>query len=574
MKILLTLTVTLFCSFTGLTQYSTSWIPLPTETNVTNGATNGMWFTAQSDFTIKALMVPDGIMSNTANQSIAVLKFTGSGAASTPSMNYSVLFLVQDTYALDSIPCNVDIEVGDHIGIIGSRFNTSVNAEQSSNTTTAGYSTSIGGNATPLYRLLANSPLGNQAPNVVWMPSTSASIVRIEMYLETCQAPEPTSVTSANLSCFGDTNASISASITGSGGPYIMEWSTGDSNINSISNLGAGMYTLSITDNIGCVGDSVVEILEPDSLYAEFGYVEPLCFGASDGQITANVFGGTSPFTYLWSNSTTANPLIGAAGGNYLLSLQDSNGCAYSEWAVLTQPELLELVKDTIQDVICAGDSNGQFWVITNGGTIPYTYLWNDPQSQTLPNATNLSEDIFTLTATDLNGCIATLTDSVGHVNDLPEVDLGPDIPLPASGNIVLNAPASMNAYLWSTSSSYASLTVTLPGQYWVSITDSNTCSNSDTINILEPAPLSSSTMQSQELKIFPNPAFETLNVQLPAGLEGQFLSIVDAKGSVLHTQPLKPNSQVDLSQIPGGLYILRVDGDNSSWTSKLSVVK
>ena len=541
---------------------------------MTNGATNGMWFTAQSDFTIKALMVPDGIMSNTANQSIAVLKFTGSGAASTPSTNYSVLFLVQDTYVLDSIPCNVDIEVGDHIGIIGSRFNTSVNAEQSSNTTTGGYSTSIGGNATPLYRLQANSPLGNQAPNVVWMPSTSASIVRIEMYLETCQAPEPTSVTSANLSCFGDTNASISAAISGNYGPYVMQWSTGDSNINSISNLGAGMYTLSITDNIGCVGDSVIDIVEPDSLYAEFEYLEPLCFGQLTGQITANPVGGTSPYTLLWSNGSASNPVTNIGAGNINVTIEDSNDCIYVTTVTLGQPELLELVKDTIQDVTCAGDSNGQFWVITNGGTIPYTYLWNDPQSQTLPNATNLSEDIFTLTATDLNGCIATLTDSVGHVNDLPEVDLGPDIPLPASGNIVLNAPASMNAYLWSTSSSYASLTVTLPGQYWVSITDSNTCSNSDTINILEPAPLSSSTMQSQELKVFPNPAFETLNVQFSAGFEEHLLSIVDAKGSVLHTQPLKPNSQVDLSQIPRGLYILRVDGDNSSWTSKLSVVK
>ena len=411
--------------FVAIAQFSQGWMPLPSESNITNGPTNGFWFTAESDFTIHALKVPDDAMSSSAAQSIAVLKFTGNGASTTPSTNYSVLFLVQDTIALDSIPCNIDIYSGDHIGIIGSRFSTTSNAEQSSNTATANYSTTIGGASIPLYRLLANSPLGNQNPSVVWTAAT-ANIVRIEVFMETCEAPEPTTISVDEIACFGDTTGSISATVSGSYGPFVMEWSTGDSAVNSISNLGAGEYTLSIENSYGCVGDSVITIEEPDSLYTEFIVVEPLCYGEETGSLTSVPAGGIPPYTYSWVGGSNSSTLSNISVGPYMHTVTDSNGCEFISPGIMTQPSELELSVDTILNVTCPGDSNGEFWVSTAGGTLPYSYLWNDPFAQITPNASNLGEDFYSITATDLNGCQAVLSDSVGHIFDSPAVNLGP----------------------------------------------------------------------------------------------------------------------------------------------------
>ena len=144
MKAFVTLSI-IIASYTSIAQFSQGWMPLPSDSNITNGPTNGFWFTAESDFTIDALKVPDDAMSSSNAQSITVLKFTGSGGSTTPSANYTVLFLVQDTITSDSIPYNIDIQNGDYIGVIGSRFSTTSNAEQSSNTATSNYSTTIGG---------------------------------------------------------------------------------------------------------------------------------------------------------------------------------------------------------------------------------------------------------------------------------------------------------------------------------------------------------------------------------------------------------------------------------------------
>ena len=71
MKSLLSFAAILAFQVCALGQFSTGWMPLPSESNITNGPTQGFWFTAESDFTIKALKVPDDAMSSTAAQSIA-----------------------------------------------------------------------------------------------------------------------------------------------------------------------------------------------------------------------------------------------------------------------------------------------------------------------------------------------------------------------------------------------------------------------------------------------------------------------------------------------------------------------
>ncbi|MDC1221506.1 T9SS type A sorting domain-containing protein [Salibacteraceae bacterium] len=571
MKAFITLII-LIASYTSIAQFSQDWIPLPSESNITNGPTNGFWFTAESDFTIDALKVPDDAMSSSNAQSIAVLKFTGSGASTTPSTNYTVLFLVQDTITSDSIPCNIDIENGDHIGVIGSRFSTTSNAEQSSNTATSNYSTTIGGQSIPLYRLLANSPLGNQNPSVVWTAS-SATIVRIEMFLETCSAPEPSSITIDELACFGDTTASISATVSGSFGPFVMEWSNGDSAVNSISNLGAGEYTLSIANSYGCIGDSVITIEEPDSLYTDFIVVEPLCHDEATGTITSTPVGGIPPYSYNWVGGSTSNTLSNLTVGPYMLTVTDSNGCEFITPGVMTHPTELVLAIDTIMDVNCPADSNGEFWVATVGGTVPYTYLWNDPMAQTNPNATDLKEGYYSISATDLNGCVSVLSDSVGHIYDRPSVNLGADQALPNSGTLTLNGPGNMTSYLWSTQSTYPSIIVPFAGTYWIWVEDENGCTNSDTIVIFEPTPEGISEFETEGLSLSPNPASgsSTLTFDEP-GIQYQ-VQIVNQHGQLVFLETASNKLQLNCVDLPSGNYFIIATSQKDNILAKLQVI-
>ena len=573
MKSLLSFAAILAFQVCALGQFSTGWMPLPSESNITNGPTQGFWFTAESDFTIKALKVPDDAMSSTAAQSIAVLKFTGNGASSTPSTNYSVLFLIQDTITSDSIPCNVDIENGDHIGIIGSRFSTTSNAEQSSNTAASNYSTTIGSTTVPLYRINANSPLGNQSPSVVWSPNSSAPIVRIEMYLETCEAPEAGTIEIDDIQCFGDTTATISATATGSYGPFVMKWSTGDSAVNSISNLGAGEYTLSIANSYGCIGDSVITIEEPDSLYTDFTVVEPLCYGEATGTITSTPVGGTPPYSYSWVGGSTSNTLTSLTSGPYMHTVTDSNGCEYIAPGVMTQPSELVLITDTIMNVTCPGDSNGQFWVATTGGTLPYTYLWNDPMAQTSPNASDLMEGYYSISATDLNGCVTILSDSVGHVYDSPAVNLGADQPMPNSGTLTLFGPGNMASYLWSTQSTYPSIIVPFAGTYWIWVEDENGCTNTDTIEIFEPTPEGISEFETEGLSLSPNPAnsSSTLIFDEP-GIQYQ-IQIVNQHGQLVFSKTASNSLQLSCVDLPSGNYFIIATSHKDQIMSKLQVI-
>ncbi len=56
MKVFIT-TIISVASYTSIAKFSQDWIPLPSESNITNGPTNGFWFTAESDFTIDVLKV-------------------------------------------------------------------------------------------------------------------------------------------------------------------------------------------------------------------------------------------------------------------------------------------------------------------------------------------------------------------------------------------------------------------------------------------------------------------------------------------------------------------------------------
>src|SRR5690606_19596521 len=135
-------------------------------------------------------------------------------------------------------------------------------------------------------------------------------------------------LTVTDASCSGINDGSASVSTTGGTGSYTYNWSVaGSGNTSSVSNLGAGNYSLTVTDANGC--DTVLSFVvnQPVSLNVSVTTTDETCLTGNDGTATANVSGGNSPYSYLWSTTDTSSSISGLSAGNYLLTVTDVNGC-------------------------------------------------------------------------------------------------------------------------------------------------------------------------------------------------------------------------------------------------------
>lgn len=308
------------------------------------------------------------------------------------------------------------------------------------------------------------------------------------------------------VSCYGASNGS--ATVTNMGGipPYTVLWSNG-ATTNSISNLVANTYTVTVTDMNACVKTTSVVITQPNPLLG--GLNSPLhtsynisCFGGSDGAITVNVNGGVQPYIYIWSNGATGTSITGLPAGSYSVTATDANGCSIFFNKTLTQPSLLTAnaavnIQYNGEDVSCFGGSDGQAIVNVTGGVSLSTVLWSN-NANTLV-AIGLASGSYTVTVTDNNGCMAssgvTLTDPIAitgssmitssygtygtHITCFGSTD-GSALATASGGTGTLS-------YIWSNGQNTAALTNVGSGTYTVSVTDSNNCLFTSSVEIVSP---------------------------------------------------------------------------------------
>jgi len=234
------------------------------------------------------------------------------------------------------------------------------------------------------------------------------------------------------------------------------------------------------------------------------------CYGVSDGQAFAYGVGGTGPYSFSWTGTSqivdTVNTL---AAGLDTVTLTDSRGCIATDTVMIHQPGELIVSEDARVYAYCVGVNTASISVSTQGGTTPYSYLWNDnlPQfSQTTATAINLYAGIYTVIVTDDRGCIDSITIDVDSVSS--DFSLVID-PLGATGTsiscygandgaLVVSVDGSSSSvapytYQWigpGFSSTNASITNLSAGLYSVTVTDANNCIVNESQTITEPPPL------------------------------------------------------------------------------------
>ena len=223
--------------------------------------------------------------------------------------------------------------------------------------------------------------------------------------------PLTVAINTTDVWCINQSNGTAQAIPSGGTGPYTYQWSTGTFPwTDQITGLSAGAYTVTVTD-ANCPAAAVSQIctiLGPSAIVPIISITDALCYGGATGQILLSVSGGAGPYTYAWSNGTSANPAVGLVAGNYTCTITDFNGCDIpSGNIVVGEPTQIAYTAFT-DSVDCFGDANGNATVtVTPGtGTGPYTYLWNYAGASTSATASGLVTGTYTCTITDFNSCI------------------------------------------------------------------------------------------------------------------------------------------------------------------------
>ena len=212
-----------------------------------------------------------------------------------------------------------------------------------------------------------------------------------------------TSQTNVSCSGLGSAVAFANYGIT----PYTYMWSPTGGTTDSASGLSGGTYTITVTDSTGCPVTASVTIAQPPALniyaYPDTGIT---CNGDKNGSAYVYATGGTTPYTYSWSNGQTTNIITGLSSGTYTVTVSDSCGSSGTASVNITQPAALTATSGVIY-TSSSSTCDGMAWVTSAGGTPPYIYSWS-PGGGTTDTIKNLCNSNYCCTITDNNGCTQT----------------------------------------------------------------------------------------------------------------------------------------------------------------------
>ena len=288
-----------------------------------------------------------------------------------------------------------------------------------------------------------------------------------------------------SVSCFGAADGAVSASVSNGQAPYEYLWSTG-ATTESISNVPAGSYSLTVSDNGECVSVSTVVVSQPDNLQLSLTATAQSSFDTNDGSATATTTGGTTPYTFAWSNGADTPVIEGLAPGNYSLTLTDANGCTQISTVTVNSFNCTVAATASITNVSCFGNTDGSIQINFTGGSEPFSVNWNDDQTGAL--RTDLPAGAYEAIITDANNCPLALLLTVNQPAALlANTSASDESAYQANDGFISANPAGGVApysYLWSTGDTTQQLQNLSPGDYALTITDHNGCTVSSTLTV------------------------------------------------------------------------------------------
>ncbi|MGI6323988.1 MAG: gliding motility-associated C-terminal domain-containing protein [Bacteroidales bacterium] len=309
-----------------------------------------------------------------------------------------------------------------------------------------------------------------------------------------------------NVKCFGAATGSINLTVAGGTPPYTYLWNN-DATTKDLSNVPAGVYTVTVTDANLCTVTASATVSQPlAALEASATATDVKCFGEATGSVDLTVTGGTAPYTYSWSNGATTEDLVNIVAGTYTVTVTDANLCTVTASATVSQPSAALDVSATVTDVKCFGESTGEVDLTVTGGTAPYTYSWSN--DATTEDLVNIVAGVYTVTVTDANLCTAITTVAVSQ----PESALSGTTSVTDVGcfgestgevDLTVTGGTASYTYLWSNGAMTQDLVNVPAGSYTVTITDANLCTTQAFATVSQPSAALDASATATDVKCF-----------------------------------------------------------------------
>ena len=264
-------------------------------------------------------------------------------------------------------------------------------------------------------------------------------------------------------------SGTASVSTTTGNGPFTYSWSNGGTT-SSINSLSAGNYSVTVTGAAGCSASASVTVISTGTGVTLTAATTATGCSSLTGTASATPITGDSPFTYSWSNGSTTASLTNVASGIYLVTVTGSTGCSATASDTVTTSGSLSFTT-TATGTSC-GNTNGSAGVTIGIGT--YTYSWSN--GGTTNTISNLAAATYTVTVNSISGCSATASAVVNPSG-------GGTVNLQAQPQVICKgdtsqvcAPAGYHTYLWNMGATSQCISVTQPGNYYLTVTDAGNC--------------------------------------------------------------------------------------------------
>ncbi len=333
--------------------------------------------------------------------------------------------------------------------------------------------------------------------------------------------------THTDVFCGSTPDGTISITMSPAQNYTTILWSNGVCCTTTQSNLQAGTYKVTVSNECGTTKTETIAILPSPTptLEVTMTGTNVLCYGDGNATVTATPKNGCGGYTYAWNNSSTDANLSGLSGGTYSVVVTDNCGC--TQTGTFTVQEAVAPLELYSGSIIALLDGNYWVQVLPYSGTSPYKFRRSIPAGGfTAWSNSNGFSDVapgtYTFEVEDANGCTAQLT-----------LELSPFTPPPAN----------------------------ISGE---NTTDQTVPSEKESAD-LPVADRQSEISAEKALAalVFPNPTDGELNIEWSGfGGKSASIQIVSQMGQVLHTLTVPDNAMrvmTNVSDLPGGIYFVKI---------------
>jgi gliding motility-associated-like protein len=366
-----------------------------------------------------------------------------------------------------------------------------------------GVATAVVTGGTPGYTYQWNDPSNQTTPSATGLCAGTYTVIVTDS--NGCTAQDTVQINNLiviqinpaviNISCNGICDGMATAVPSGGQAPYSYAWSNGDTT-QTADSLCPGFVYVTVTDANGCAStDSINMPVAPPVLVPNGTIVQQIsCNGLCDGMVASAPTGGTAPYNIVWTlpNGIDTNNVC---AGIAVVTVTDSNNCVQSDTLVLIEPDTIT-PNATIVDIACNGDTTGSITLSPTGGTPGFTYTWV-PNVSSGPIATGLPAGGYSVTITDTNGCSRTDIYTVNEPPVLSSTPIGVDVSCNGACDgmaaVIVGGGTPPYSYNWAPNGQTNDTIFNLCAPFLtnsVTVIDSNGCTTTQNITIIEPLPL------------------------------------------------------------------------------------